>query len=488
MAISNDNLLLMTDSYKLSHYKQYPPKTEKVYSYFESRGGKFPRTMFFGLQYFLKRYLEGQVVTAEKIDEAEDFAKRHMGNDAEGCFNRAGWEHILHIHDGHLPVLIKAVREGTVVPTSNVLMTIENLDPACYWLTNYLETLLVQVWYPCTVATQSMYMKKIISDYLEATGNPSGLNFKLHDFGYRGVSSHETAGIGGAAHLVNFMGTDNIAGVLVARDYYGEPMAGFSIPASEHSTITSWGRDGEADAMSNMLEQYPSGLVACVSDSFDIYNACTNIWGRELRDKVLQRDGVLVVRPDSGHPPQVVATVLNLLAKEFGSETNEKGYRVLNPKVRVIQGDGIDYNMLQQILQSMEMSGWSADNIGFGSGGGLLQKLNRDTSKYAFKCSSIVIDGKENEVFKQPITAPDKQSKKGRLRLARVRGAHGSTYATFPQQTMYMGEIEEDVLTTVFQEGRIKGDCRFSEVQERANIQSAFFSHEPLTNIPRRQL
>jgi nicotinamide phosphoribosyltransferase len=353
-----ENIILRTDSYKFSHWLQYPPGTRTVFSYFESRGGVFPEVTFFGLQYFLKKYLAGEVVTAEKIDWAERRVAAHMGGHHH--FNRAGWEHILNAHGGRLPVLIRAVPEGTTVPTGNVLMTIENTDPECFWLTNYLETLLVQVWYPCTVATQSRAMKKIILNNLEETGDPGLINFKLHDFGFRGVSSVETAGIGGAAHLVNFRGTDTFEAVEVACQYYQEPMAGYSIPASEHSTITSWGREHEVDAFRNMLDQYPGGLVACVSDSYDIFRACREYWGSDLKDRVLGRNGTLVVRPDSGNPPTTVVHVLNTLGQAFGYTRNSKGFTVLPPQVRVIQGDGIDFDMMGRILFNMKAAGWSA--------------------------------------------------------------------------------------------------------------------------------
>lgn len=241
MRTFHDNLLLLTDSYKFTHYLQYPPDTQVVYSYFEPRlGGEYKEVVFFGLQYFLKRYLYGQVVTKEKIDEAEAIVNAHLGRQ---IFNRAGWQRILKHHGGRLPILIRAVAEGTVVPENNVLMTIENTDPQCYWLTNYLETLLVQVWYGCTTATISREMKKIIMDAMRRSGTETdeNVNFRLHDFGFRGVSSVESAAVGGAGHLVNFYGTDNVAALLLARNYYNEPMAGFSIPAAEHSTITAWG-------------------------------------------------------------------------------------------------------------------------------------------------------------------------------------------------------------------------------------------------------
>lgn len=457
-----NNICWLTDSYKVSHYKQYPPKTQKVYSYFESRNGSVhPQTTFFGLQYWLKQYFVGQVVTKEKIDEAEDLFNMHFGGQV---FNRPGWEYILNKHDGRLPVEIKAAPEGICVNESNVLMTVENTDIECYWLTNYLETLLVQIWYPSTVATQSRAMKAVLLKYLSITGDPSLIPFKLHDFGFRGVTCPEQAAVGGAAHLVNFMGTDTVAGLVLLRKFYHEPCAGFSIPAAEHSTITSWGKDNEVDACRNMLMQYPTGLVATVSDSYDIFNCCANIWGGVLKNQVLARDGTLVVRPDSGDPPTTVIKVLDILGEKFGSTTNTKGYKVLNPKVRVIQGDGIDFKMLDMILSAMEKSGWSADNIAFGSGGGLLQKLNRDTQRFAFKCSSVLVDGEARDVFKQPITDGGKKSKAGRLKLVYEKGSHGPVLITVPSGY----DTREDQLQWIFRNGELLVDQTLSQIRERS--------------------
>lgn len=458
------NLLLLTDSYKASHYKQYPKGTTNVYSYLESRGGKFNKTVMFGLQYFLKNYLVGRVVTEEKINEAEDFFTAHMG---PGTFNRKGWEHILNVHGGVLPIRIKAVPEGTIVDGKNVLMTIENTDPECYWLTNYLETLLVQVWYPITVATQSYFCKEIINGYLEETGDPAGLPFKLHDFGYRGVSSNESASLGAAAHLVNFMGTDTLAGITLLQDFYcATEMPGFSIPASEHSTITSWGREGELAAMENMLDQYPEGLVACVSDSFDIFKACSEYWGDALKEKVLNRNGTLVVRPDSGDPKTVVLKCLDILGEKFGFEVNDKGYKVLPPQVRMIQGDGVDIEMIDSILLLMKEKRWSADNIAFGSGGALLQKMNRDTLKFAFKCSSVTVDGQERDVFKEPVTASFKKSKKGRMKLCKIRGWHDYNNKF---ETVGLDDPREDVLQTVFEDGELLVETDLNTIRSVAD-------------------
>ena len=458
-----NNICLLTDSYKVSHHRQYPPGTSTVYSYFESRmGAQYPETLFFGLQYWLKAYLAGQVVTQAKIDAAEEICRAHF---SAPVFNRAGWEHILRVHGGRLPVEIRAVPEGSLVPQSNVLMTVENTDPAAFWLTNYLETLLVQVWYPCTVATQGRAMRGVIHKALEETGDPSGIGFKLHDFGFRGVTCPEQAAIGGAAHLVHFRGTDNMAALALARAFYGEACAGFSIPAAEHSTITSWGREHEADACRNLLEQFPKGLVAVVSDSYDLFRCCAEIWGGALRERVLGRDGVLVIRPDSGDPPAVVVKVLGILGKKFGTTQNAKGYRLLHPKVRIIQGDGVDFTMLGQILRAMSVAGWSADNISFGSGGGLLQKMNRDTQRFAFKCSSVTVDGLERDVFKQPATDLSKHSKAGRLKLV----VNNNTYATVPQS-----DPRPDLLRTVFLDGVVLEEQSLIDIRGMAETQTWF--------------
>ena len=455
-----NNICWLTDSYKVSHFKQYPPGTRRVYSYFESRSGStYPEVCFFGLRYFLEQYLAGEVVTAQKTDAANSLFRQHFGGDA---FNRAGWMHIVEKHGGRLPIIIKAVPEGTIVPESNVLMTVENTDDEAYWLTNWLETLLVQVWYPSTVATQSRAMKQVLLRFLSETGNPNLIGFKLHDFGFRGVTCPEQAALGGAAHLVNFQGTDTIPGLLLARQFYGCEMAGFSIPAAEHSTITSWGEEHELDAMRNMLTQYPTGLVACVSDSFDIFRACSEYWGRELKDAVLARDGVLVVRPDSGDPPTVVVEVLRRLGEAFGTTTNSLGFKILHPKVRVIQGDGIDFAMLGHILSAVKDAGWSVDIIAFGSGGGLLQKLNRDTQRFAFKCSSVVVGDEERDVFKRPVTDGGKKSKAGRLKLIRAADGHLQTVRENEEPT------SSSLLQTVFENGRVIRQDSFAEIRSRA--------------------
>jgi nicotinamide phosphoribosyltransferase len=337
-----------------------------------------------------------------------------------------------------------------------------------------LETALLRgVWYPTTVATLSYNAKKIIKKYLEKTADSlEGLPFKFHDFGARGVSSKESAGLGGLAHLVNFMGTDTIESLLYADRYYNynilEAVPGFSIPAAEHSTITAWGREAETEAYRNMLRAYgkEGALLAVVSDSYDIYDACSNKWGEELRQEVIDSGAVVVVRPDSGHPPTVVLKCLELLSEKFGYAETEKGYKLLN-YVRVIQGDGIDLEMLEEILEKITEAGFCADNLAFGCGGGLLQKVDRDTLKFALKCSSIVVDDEYRDVFKKPVTDPGKDSKRGRLQLYRDK----ETGEVKTGREAHGAEVVYDLLLeTYFENGKILINDSLEDVRERVTI------------------
>lgn len=457
------NPLLNADSYKYSHYLQIPKGTEYIFSYIESRGGIFPQTVFFGLQMFIKEYLL-EPFTQEDINEADKLITAH------GLpFNREGFEYILKEHGGIFPVRINAVPEGTVVPTNNMLLSIVNEDPKVPWVPSFLETALLRaIWYPTTVATLSYNIRKAITEAMEISSDtPDDWAFKLNDFGSRGATSAESAMIGGLGHLVIFSGTDNDLALAGARRYYNATgPVGFSIPAAEHSTMTSWGGpSGELNAMTNMVDQFvkPGTMAACVSDSYDIWNAVENYWGDELHEKVKNSGGTLVVRPDSGDPLVVPVEVVKRLMDKVGYTVNSKGYKVLPPYFRVIQGDGINLESIKGIISNMLENGLSMDNLAFGMGGALLQGVNRDDLRFAMKTSAMMINGKWRDVFKDPITDPGKTSKKGLLRL--IKGPDGFKTKSLdgPWEDFYY-----DATHLVYAGGKLLLIDNFNNIRERA--------------------
>ena len=467
--MKKQNLVLLADAYKYSHHKLYMPGTSTVYSYLESRGGKFDSTVFYGLQYFIKEYLEGTVLTRQDIDEAEQILLKVFGRD--DVFSRARFDYIVDNHSGKLPVRIKAVPEGTEVPVSNVLMTIENTDPNCYWLTNFLETLLMQVWYPSTVATISHEVKKIVRKAYGKTASKEsfdGIEFVLNDFGFRGVSSVESAGLGGSAHLISFRGSDTIAASTFAMKYYNTPeVYGVSVPATEHSICTLRGEEGELEIFRHVLDQFPNGIIACVSDSYNIFRAAAQYWGEDLKAQVLDRDGTLVVRPDSGDPVKTLLELFRILFEKFGFTMNEKGFKVLPSQVRVIQGDGVNYDSIVAIYKALAEAGISAENFVLGMGGALLQKLDRDTQKFALKCSYATINEKDVLVQKRPLemnadgelAKSFKTSKAGRWKLVKTSEGY---------ETCQENEYPElkDELVTVFEDGKLVNEYTFEMVRE----------------------
>lgn len=464
-----NNLVLDTDSYKLSHAAQYPENTTTVFSYAESRGCKFSDViMSFGLQYFMKSVLSKRV-TMRDVVFAKEFAEKHGEP-----FNFEGWKYIVEKYDGYLPVKIRSLKEGTVVPTHSVMFTIENTDPKCAWLTSYLETPILRgLWYGSTVATISFLAKKIIYKYLiETADNPdSEIMFKLQDFGARGVSSQESAAIGGAAHLVNFMGSDTIGGVLLAMEYYDSDVCGYSIPAAEHSTMTAKGPDGEFAQFQRMIDAYakPGKMFAVVSDSYDIYRAVENYWCKGgLLKQVKEKAATVVIRPDSGDPTRVPVDIIELIMAHEGFTINSKGYKVLPDYVRVIQGDGMTLETIGILLENLKKAGISASNIAFGMGGGLLQKCDRDTFKFAMKCSAMETNGEWVDIYKDPITDPGKRSKKGRLTL--VMNDDGVNIDITSKRVSEVTKSDVDLLHTIYDNGPVESSYEsFDKIRERAS-------------------
>jgi len=452
------NIILNVDNYKHCHYPLYPSGTEYVSSYIESRGGEFECTMFVGLQAFLREYLM-HPITLEDIDEAE-FVTREQGMH----FNRENWLGILNDHDGFLPVEIEAVPEGTVLPSRNVLVQLINTDPKYFWATSFFETCLLRaVWYPTTIGTISWLCKQIFRDALARTSdNPQVLRHMLHDYGARGVSSQQSAALGGLAHLVNFSQSDTVPGILAAKRWYNAGKVSNSGPNSEHAGFCAWGREHEADAMRNMLKIHaPHGCALLLTDTYDHENAVKNICGKELKEDIKNFPGMVGIRPDSGDIVQVTCDTTEWLMDAFGYTVNSKGFKVLPPYVRAVQGDGVTCYSLPKVLAEMQRRGFSCENAVYGMGGGLLQHHNRDTMNFGQKASAVRVNGEWREIYKAPTGSAMKTSKKGRLALRAING----TFETVPRDSI---PPEENQLVPVFRNGKLLKKWDFTELIERS--------------------
>jgi nicotinamide phosphoribosyltransferase len=443
------NLIAMVDSYKLSQHKMYVDGTETVYSYFEARkGAEFDKTVFFGLQRILFDHLDGDRITKAHIDSAGEVFDFHMG---PGVFNEVGWDQIVRQYNGSIPLRIWAVPEGSVHDASEVLMVVENTGGTPFrWLTDYIETLMVQVWYASTVASLSRAIKGDIADYMmETTGSTDGIDFMLHDFGCRGATGMEAAGTGGMAHLINFKGTDTVPALFDAISYYGaDPESlGFSVAAAQHSIMTQLGETGEAEVVETLLDRFPEGILAAPIDSYNYINY-VDVIAVNLKDKIMARDGKFVFRPDSTSefhptPEEEMVWLLGRLWDIFGGTVNEQGYKVIDSHVGALWGDGIDREGINKIMEATTQAGFAVTNYLFGMGGALLQKVNRDTQQFAFKCSAMRRNGEWVDIQKNPLDKT-KASKTGRF--------------------------DNLNLPLVFENGEIMKAYTFDEVRENAKL------------------
>jgi len=459
--ILQPNPIMKADSYKFSHPFVYKNGIKGMFSYLEARS-KGDVIVPFGAQMWVQKNLMTPITMAN-IDEAEAFAIAHGEP-----FQRAGWEKVLNVYGGYLPVTIRVVPEGTRVPSQNIIASVECTDPDLFWLSSQLETNMQRgIWYPTTIASNDYKNWRAIRRFaLETSDDLSGVPFSLHDFGGRGVSSGETAEVGGAAHLVYFMGSDTIEGVRAANFYYKNSMAAFSVPASEHTVQCSfgslpWEQREYLEAMLNAFAK-PGKIVSIVVDGYDVYREVQQIC--EMKDAIIASGARVVLRPDSGDALEIIPRLLKLLEIGFGSTVNTKGYKVIN-NVGLLQGDGIDYKSMVEIMEVVTLHGYSLSNIVFGSGGGLLQKVNRDTYKFAQKASAILVDEKWVPVFKDPVTDPGKKSKAGRLTL--LRSKMTGEYMT-GNMDLPIDDEWEDVMVTLYDHGEMFNLTTLDEVRARA--------------------
>lgn len=454
------NLLADTDSYKLGHWRFYRQGMTTMYSYIESRGGRYSHVMFAGLQRLLYKRL-GQPITPEQVEEMAQFVPEHGLS-----FNREGWEIILREYGGRLPLLIKAVPEGLVVPVKNVLFSVENLDPRLPWLTSYFETMILrELWTACTIATRIFFMGQRINAHWTANSDNPLSPFALLDFSSRGTMGYDHSVIGGIAYLYHFMGSDNVPAVREANYYYFEKMSGYSVAAGEHSISCSWENDDNYidNALENAVDE--GGILSLVGDTWDIFEFAKKIVAR--KEKIAAKRIKVVTRPDSGELREVLPPVFKTLADGFGVELNSKGKGVIKLGASVLQGDGMNEHTHMEPFLIADELGIAPDSVITAAGGGLMTAdIDRDVNRWAMKGSEVIVDGQRIPIAKSPITDPGKKSKSGRFAL--IRDDSGD-FQTVNREND--AEDLRDLLEVRYRNGSVINAHTLAQIRERVAAQ-----------------
>lgn len=490
------NPLTSIDFYKSDHRRQYPAGTTEVYSNFTARSARLGKLLsknydnkiiFFGLQYFIKDFLidawqenffkkpKDKVIAAYK--RRMDFS---LGKDTIDT------AHISALHDlGYLPIRIKALLEGMRVPIGVPVLTIVNTHPDFFWLTNYIETIISSyLWKPTTSATTAFEYKKILADYATKTGSPrDAIQFQAHDFSFRGMSGLQDAAISGAAHLTSFFGTDSVPAIDLVEDYYEanaeNEMIGYSVPATEHSVMCMGMQDGELATFKRLLtELYPTGIVSIVSDTWDFWKVVTE-YTVVLKQEILNRDGKVVIRPDSGDPVKIIVGdpdapkdspeykgAVECLWDVFGGTITDKNYKALDSHIGVIYGDSITLERAENILRGLAEKGFASCNIVFGVGSYTYQHVTRDNFGFAMKATSGVVNGERRDIFKNPKT--DSGTKKSAKGLLRVEN-NGDSLVLYDNQTE--DQEKQGMLEVVFENGKLLKSTSLSDIRKRIDME-----------------
>lgn len=499
--MTTNETILLTDGYKLGHRNQYPEGTEYVYSNWTPRSahwmnGADEGAVVFGLQVLIKEYLIKQFgegfFKRPKQEVVGEFKRRvdtFLGPD-----NNVGTSHIEELHDlGYLPIRIKALPEGCVCPIRVPMLTVENTHPDFFWLTNYLETLFsAELWLPMTSATSARLAKKQLMQHAQRTGfADDNLGFLCHDFSMRGMSGIEAAVMSGMGHMAAFNGSETIPAIRALEDYYHadaeRELIAATVPATEHSVMCAGGKDTEIDTFRRLLtEVYPKGFLSIVSDTWDYWNIITRTVPA-LKDVIMQRDGRLVIRPDSGDPVKIICGwdkadyddemsfqeiheipdhekrgTYELLWELFGGTVNAAGYKVLDPHVGMIYGDAITLDRQREIYRRLEAKGFAATNIVLGFGSFTYQYKSRDSLGFAMKATWCQINGEPHDIFKQPKTdSGTKNSLRGLIYVG--IDSRGRYYA---EDGVSREREQQGELKTVFEDGRLLKDWTLTEVRQ----------------------
>lgn len=478
--------LHLSDGYKVDHRNQYPTGTELVYSNWTPRTSRvegIDEVVFFGLQYFIKKYIIEEFDTEffgkPKEEVIENYKRRigtYLGPDA------IKYEHVEALHDlGYLPIEIKAVPEGTLVPLRTAMFTMKNTLPEFFWLTNFLETIMsCVIWMPCTSATMALQYRKILNRFAFETGGDSDfVNWQAHDFSFRGMAGLEAAMMSGAGHLLSFTGTDTIPAIDFLEKYYNAnsdtELIGGSVPATEHSVMCMGTQDDETGTFRRLIkETYPTGIVSIVSDTWDFWKVITE-YVPELKNDILNRDGKVVIRPDSGDPIKIICGdpdaeagspafkgAVECLWETFGGTKTEMGFNLLDEHIGLIYGDSITLERCTIICQQLKEKGFASTNVVFGIGSYTYQYVTRDTFGFAMKATYGEVLGEGREIFKNPKT--DNGTKKSAKGLIRLEGENGRVTGMQDQATWE--EEQTGMLQTVYKDGKLILDQKLSDIRQ----------------------
>lgn len=479
------NPLLLTDGYKVDHRRQYPEGTSLVYSNWTPRKSRMEgveEVVFFGLQYFIKKYIledfETHFFQQDKQKVVEEYQRRINNYLGE---NQVGTKHIEDLHDlGYIPMVIKALPEGASVPMKVPMFTMYNTKPEFFWLTNYFETLVsAVVWMPCTSATIAKEYRKVLDKFAAETSSiPEFVDWQGHDFSMRGMAGIEAAVISASGHLLSFTGTDTIPAIELLEKYYNansdKELIGGSVAATEHSVMCMGTLEDEIGTFKRLIcEVYPNGIVSIVSDTWDLWKVLTE-YMPQLKNEVLARNGKVVIRPDSGDPIKIICGnpegkteaerkgVIELLWDTFGGQTNSKGYKELDPHIGAIYGDSITVDRATKICEGLKAKGFASTNVVLGIGSYTYQYNTRDTFGFAMKATYGEVNGVGREIFKNPIT--DDGTKKSAKGLMKIE-LHNNSYILKDQASWEeekTGELKE-----IFRDGKLLIDQSLSEIRER---------------------
>lgn len=482
------NPLFLTDGYKTGHHQQYPKGTTLVYSNFTPRSNKYApkgcdKVMSFGQQLIMKQLhntFENEFFSRPK-DEVCGEMKRELSMYLNTDYDVSHFEAL---HDlGYLPISVKIIEEGELVPIKVPILTICNTHPDFYWITNYLETIISNLlWKPVTSATIAHEYRKVLTKWMEKTDKERAwfIDWQGHDFSMRGMDSVDAVISSGLGHLTSFSGTDSLPAIYGARRYYGEEgFVGGSVNATEHSVMCAGTKDDEIGTFRNLMETYPTGILSIVSDTWDLWKVCTEHIST-LKEEILARDGKVVIRPDSGNPVDILCGiklgnekgtelmpelkgVIELLWDVFGGTVNEQGYKVLDPHIGAIYGDSITIDRANEICERLEVKGFASTNVVLGIGSFTYQYNTRDTFGFAMKATYVEVNGEGREIFKDPITDDGtKKSATGLLFVGKDISGNIRLFDKVSWETESKGQLK-----TLYRDGKFYMNTTLTQIKEK---------------------